>query len=150
MRTFTRALLLYWGVYAVDFATSACFILFGYGAAETNQFQRSLIASPSLASLLSWASNQDVWIGIGLTGVIVLAASPSFLPKTYLGVSLVLLSLTRTYGIATNAMFILRLAFGFPIAPLLCLALIPIPAGALFRKELTEYTKSAVLNVSSR
>ena len=102
MRTFARALLLYWGVYALDFATSSCFILMGYGGAETNQFQRALVASPGPASFLSWASNQGVWIGVGALGVLVLAASPSFVSKTFLGATLGVLSLARLYGVATN------------------------------------------------
>ena len=140
LRAFTRTILLYWGVYALDFGTSACFILLGYGAVETNQFQRSLFTSPGPASLLSWAANQGFLFGIGILAVMVIVVSPSFVPKTFLGATLALLSLARMYGVATNVAFTLEAVLGgslhptelyLPMGVLLLLALVGKPRKGL-------------------
>ena len=140
------ALVLFWGVFVLDFATSASFILLGYGGAETNQFQRTLILAPGGASLLSWASNQAVWVGVGALGVAVLAASPSFVPKSYLGIILALSSFVRLYGVATN-LFLTMMVFSGAFFPPVGLYMI---MGALallpFRKALRQevFTRVAV------
>ncbi|HKT21039.1 MAG TPA: hypothetical protein VJR06_00240 [Nitrososphaerales archaeon] len=143
MRTLTRALLLFWGVYALDFGTSAYFIALGYGSAETNQLQRALIASPGLALLAPWAANQAVWIGLGAAGLLVLARFPSFFGRSQLGIALMVLSFLRLYGVATNVGFTLGAVYGFALTPSVCYMLLAAPAMAFFLGDLAEYVKTA-------
>lgn len=142
MGTLSRALSLYWGVYALDFITSGVFIALGYGYAETNQLQRALITTPGLAPFVPWLANQAVWIGVGALGLAALAASPSFISRKHVGMALAVLSFVRLYGVATNVGFTLSAVVGFELAPTAWFVILSMPAMALFMGDLMGYAKS--------
>lgn len=136
MESFRKALSLYWGVYALDFVSSALFISLGYGFAESNQAQRALVGAPSLATLVPWAMNQDIWIAIGTLGAAAMVLSPSLAREARLAPMLFFLSAVRLYGAASNVGFTLLATLGVPATPEVCYALMLVPLGFAFRSEL--------------
>lgn len=136
MNTVGKATLLYLSVYALDFGTSACFIMLGFGYVETNQFQRALLATPTLGSLLPWATNQALWIALGVLGPIVWLRSWSPARGATVSTLLALLSFFRLYGVASNLGFMAGVAFGVPLSALACFALLSVPMLGAFRNEL--------------
>lgn len=145
MRTAGKVLLLYWGVYALDFLTSVLFIALGYGFAESNQAQRALVASPGIATLVPWALNQGVWIGMGVFGTAVFAFSEPLAREMYVAPMLGFLSAIRLFGVASNVGFTVFATTGVPLFPAACYALLSVPILLSLRKELRFGNLLAVL-----
>jgi len=138
LATLGRALLLYWLVYALDFATSAYLIALGYGFAETNQFQVTLLDTPGLNSVLSWIANQNIWIALGALGIFAYVMPRVPARRLHPSFLLVLFSLVRLYGVASNVGFALQTAFGLSLAPPGYYALLCFPVLFAFRGKLLE------------
>lgn len=136
MQTFGRALLAYWGVYALDFVTSMFFISLGYGFAESNPAQAGLFASPGLASLAYWVANQNIWLVVGVGGAVAFTLRRESASAVYLPFVLGFMALIRLFGVASNVTFTLWATLGLQSTPLLCYALFLAPLTLVFRADI--------------
>jgi hypothetical protein len=136
LSTLRKAALLFWLMFVLDFATSAFFIALGYGSAESNRLQVTLLAAPSVNSLFSWALNQDVWLLLGAAGVLALAYPRAQARWLHLDFLLVLFSVVRLYGVAANVAFTLQATLGLSLALWGYYALLCVPLILLFRGEI--------------
>jgi hypothetical protein len=135
-----RTLLLYLGFYALDFGTSALFIVNGYGFVETNVFQRALVASPGLDTLLPWILNQNIWIILGAAGVFAYFGRRELARKLHLDLLLTLCSFIRLYALSTNVAFVLQLVFGLSLAPLGYYTILCVPVLVALWRGLRDHT----------
>lgn len=136
MQSLKKALLLYWGVFGLDFATSVLFIALGYGFAESNQAQRALVSDPGVATLVPWLVNQGLWVTIGGVGIAAFVFSKPLAGEAHLVLLLALMSVIRLYGVASNLGFTVLATTGFPLVPAACYALLSIPLGLSLRREI--------------